>query len=272
MAGSKFIRAPRERRDDTLASTCDVHERYADVQVQQFDGSFRSTGCPRCRWEALNTADPESETHLHALRLRSEDRLNELLVGSGIGPRFVHASFDNYHVGDSAAQARALGKCRAYAHQFAEHRRDGRCLLLLGTVGTGKTHLASAIAQAVIRSRLGTALVVTAAEIVRAGKSTMVRNTSYTEDDLFDELGSVDLLIVDEVGGSLGTEYERSVMHEVIERRYRLIKPTIVCSNMSVMDLGQYIGERALDRLRENGGEVVGFTWSSARRGVVHDA
>ncbi len=270
MAVFKFIRAPRER--EGAKRSCEDHGDFVEVLVEHFDAGFQSMGCPRCYWEALNTADPQSERHLNALRARSELRLNDDLFGSGIGPRFVSASFENYTIANGDAQAKALSKCQAYAEQFAEHRRDARCLLLLGQVGTGKTHLACSIAQAVIRNRLGTALVVTAAEVVRAAKSTMVRNGGYTEDDLLDELGSVDLLVLDEVGGSLGTEYERSVLHEVLERRYRLIKPSVVCSNMTAKDLGQYIGERALDRLRENDGQVVGFTWASARRGVPTDA
>lgn len=265
MAVSKFIRAPRERAGATR--NCDDHGGYVETHVEQFDGTFLPAGCPRCQWEALNTADPKSDRHLEALRRRADIRMNEALIGSGIGPRFVTASFDNYLTGSADAQATALAKCRAYAEQFPENRRDGRCLLLLGGLGTGKTHLACSIAQSVIRARTGSALVVTAAEVVRAAKSTMVRNGGYTEDDLFNELSSVDLLVLDEVGGSLGTEFERAILHEALEQRYRLIKPSIVCSNMPAKDLGLYIGERALDRLRENNGQVVGFTWPSARRG-----
>ncbi|WP_262377410.1 hypothetical protein [Pseudomonas veronii] len=35
--------------------------------------------------------------------------------------------------------------------------------------------------------------------------------------------------------------------------------------NLNAKGLGQYIGERALDRLRENKALLVGFTWDSAR-------
>ena len=80
------------------------------------------------------------------------------------------------------------------------------------------------------------------------------------------ELADFDLLVIDEVGAQAGTHYELSVLHEVLDRRYQLIKPTVVVSNMDARGLGQYIGERALDRLRENKALLAGFTWESERR------
>jgi DNA replication protein DnaC len=76
------------------------------------------------------------------------------------------------------------------------------------------------------------------------------------------------LLVVDEVGAQAGTAYELGVLHEVIDRRYQLVLPTVVVSNLAAADLGRYIGDRALDRLREGGGQAVGFSWTSARGAV----
>jgi DNA replication protein DnaC len=44
-----------------------------------------------------------------------------------------------------------------------------------------------------------------------------------------------------------------------------LVLPTLVVSNLPASSLGQFIGDRALDRLRQNGGQAVGFSWSSMR-------
>ena len=108
-------------------------------------------------------------------------------------------------------------------------------------------------------------MITTAAEIIRVFKRSMARDAGFTEGDVINELASFDLLVIDEVGAQAGTHYELSVLHEVLDRRYNLIRPTVVVSNLNAQSLGQYIGERALDRLRENKALLVGFTWESAR-------
>ena len=71
--------------------------------------------------------------------------------------------------------------------------------------------------------------------------------------------------VIDEIGAQKGSEYELGLLHEVIDRRYQLVLPTVVVSNLPANALDQFIGDRALDRLRQNGGQAVGFSWSSMR-------
>lgn len=94
----------------------------------------------------------------------------------------------------------------------------------------------------------------------------MAKTARYTEEDVLEELGGFDLLVIDEVGASRGSDWEVQLLHEVIDRRYQAVRPTIVVSNLTTTDLKDYIGERALDRLRQGGGDLVGFTWASVRR------
>ena len=120
------------------------------------------------------------------------------------------------------------------------------------------------------------AVITTAAEIIRVFKRSMVRDSGYTDGDVIDELASFDLLVIDEVGAQAGTQYELAALHEVIDKRYNLVRPTVLISNLpattrpgatgeQAKSLEQYIGARALDRLRENGALLAGFTWASAR-------
>ena len=147
---------------------------------------------------------------------------------------------------------------------------------MCGNIGTGKTHLASGIVQHVIRQHGAVAVITTAAEIIRVFKRSMARDSGYTEGDVINELASFDLLVIDEIGAQKGSEYELGVLHEIVDRRYQMVLPTVVVSNLPATSkqdadgkptpsLEQYIGARALDRLRENKALLVGFTWASAR-------
>lgn len=260
---SNFIRQPAVQM---VTGECQEHGKVEFAHVEQFDGSVTVQGCRRCYWADLNTAPSDSCEHALALARQKAERLNSALIGSGITPRFAECRFDNYRTnGGDSEMVKALETCRAYAQGFEDHYRDGRNLLLLGNLGTGKTHLAAAIAKHLITELAATALIVSAAEIIRVSKGVMTKGAAYTERDVIDELASVDLLIIDEVGAQAGTAYELGVLHEVIDRRYQLIKPSMVISNMDAKGLGQYIGDRALDRLRENRALLAGFTWASAR-------
>lgn len=259
---SNFSRSPEVRFFD---AQCPVHGSVDGAEVEQFDGSFQTRTCRRCQWEAMNTADTKSEAHSQALARRKAENLNKLLIGSGITPRFADCTLANFITGAESAKVRALTTCQAYAEQFEDHYRAGRSLILSGNLGTGKTHLASGMVQHVIRRLGAVAVIVSAAEIIRIAKGSMVRGAEYTERDVITELASIDLLVIDEVGAQKGSDYELGLLHEVIDRRYQLVRPTVVVSNLAANTLGQFIGDRALDRLRQNGGQAVGFTWSSMR-------
>ncbi|WP_335944462.1 ATP-binding protein [Pseudomonas sp. G166] len=263
---SNFCPQPRVRFFDI---ECSKHGQVSSSETEQFDGSMLARGCKNCHWEALNIAPAESGEHIEARNRRQAEDLNKLLVGSGITPRFSNCTFGNYRTsGGVAGMAKALKLCEDYVHRFKENYEVGRSLILSGNVGNGKTHLACAIVQAVIREHRAQAVIVSAAEIIRVFKGAMDRGAEYTDRDVLSELASFDLLVVDEVGAQAGTVYELGVLHEVIDRRYQLVLPTVVVSNLAATDLGRYIGDRALDRLREGGGQAVGFGWASARGAV----
>lgn len=258
---SNFRRQPEQR---TFAGECPVHGSIDRSEVEQFDGSMAVRSCKQCQFHGLRVSPQGSEEHLQALANLQAESVNSALVGSGITPRFSGSTFATYRA-TTPSMTLALETCQGYADNFGEHFQAGRNLLLCGNVGNGKTHLASSIVQAVIRQHRAVAVITTAAEIIRVFKRSMDRNAGYTEGDVINELASFDLLVIDEIGAQAGTHYELSVLHEVLDRRYNLIRPTVVVSNMNAKGLGQYIGERALDRLRENKALLVGFTWESAR-------
>lgn len=260
-----FIRRPVVSLVDYNERQCPEHGGYPHHEVEQFQGGPKVKTCSRCRWQALNVAGVPEDRRAAAQQEAQEILVNELLIGSGITERFRAATFDTFMARDQQ-QASALLTCQEYAATFPAKYQAGQCLLMLGNVGTGKTHLASSIVQQVIREHRAQAVIVAASAIFRAVKTTMGKTARYTEEDVLEELGGLDLLVIDEVGASRGSDWEVQLLHEVIDRRYQAVRPTIVVSNLITSDLKDYIGERAMDRLRQGGGDLIGFTWASVRR------
>ncbi|WP_341520731.1 ATP-binding protein [Pseudomonas sp. G.S.17] len=267
----------RQPRVVEVLGNCRIHEGVMFSHIEQFDGSTHIQPCRFCQWEALNVSPPGSEPRAVALAQLEAERLNVRLVASGITPRFIGSTFENYQAEGGSLAERVRVKCQAYADHFETHYADGRSLILSGNVGTGKTHLASSIVQTVIRKHGAEALIISVSELVRVAKGTMSKGSTYTDRDVIEELANVDLLVIDEIGAQKGSDYELGLIHEVIDRRYQLVVPTVVVSNLPVdkaadaplgTDIKGFIGPRALDRLRQNGGQLIGFTWESARASV----
>ncbi len=255
-----FHRTPAKR---VFAGQCSIHGEVDMSEVERLDGSMLARGCKRCQWEALHTAPRDSAVHAAARDQAQAERKAAALMAAGVTPRFAGATFDGY-IAETNEQRQALAKCREYAEQFPVHFRAGRSLLLTGNVGCGKTHLASAIVRTVVADHCR-ALIIPASDIISIARASMAPGSGYSDRDVVLHLGNLNLLVIDEVGCQKGSDYELGLLHAIIDRRYQAVLPTVLISNLSVDGLKAYIGDRALDRLRQHGGMAVGFTWSSMR-------
>ncbi|MEN1272957.1 ATP-binding protein, partial [Pseudomonas aeruginosa] len=62
-----------------------------------------------------------------ALAEKTQRKINELLVGSGIPARYRASTFETYRTDGKAEKAAVLEACREYAERFVENFQDGRC-------------------------------------------------------------------------------------------------------------------------------------------------
>ncbi|MGC8384979.1 ATP-binding protein [Pseudomonas aeruginosa] len=112
----------------------------------------------------------QAQAELAQERQQSSMRqLERRLAGSLIPQRFLGKTFENYRV-EHEGQRGALLDLQAYADDFADVLAQGRCLLLVGRTGTGKTHLSCAVANSIVR-RGYTALFRTVQEVIRHVRS-----------------------------------------------------------------------------------------------------
>lgn len=191
-----------------------------------------------------------------------QQQVTQLMRRAAVSLRFEGCTFDNYRT-DTEAQRTALETCRAYADGFADVVQTGRSLILRGNPGTGKNHLATAITRRVMEAGWSV-LNVTAYELIGRIRETW-RDRSESEADVTARFGTADLLIIDEVGRQHGTDSERIQLFNVIDQRYRAMRPTVVISNCTPSGIREFLGDATYDRLREGGGQLVNFDWVSYR-------
>lgn len=192
-----------------------------------------------------------------------ESRSGALLGRAGIPLRFREKTFENFELTSHIPQINAFRMAKDYAATFNEASMVGKCLVFTGNTGTGKTHLACAIANELLRQGKS-ALFVRAYEVLRTIRDTW-KSGEKTELAVIREFVAPDLLILDEVGVQYGSESERIELFKVVNGRYDEVKPMIMLSNLATPRLLEYLGERIYDRLLDAGGRVVTFDWKSWR-------
>jgi DNA replication protein DnaC len=241
----------------TRLDRCETHGEY--TAKGWFPGVW--SRCPGCEQERLDREAEAKERSEKAARL---ERWNNRLNSSGIPDRFKDRTLDTYIV-KTNDQAFALEHSKRYAANFAEMLRTGCSMLFVGRPGTGKTHLACAIALRIIGTENRTVSFLTTQRLIRRIRDTWAHGNPETETQAIEKLVWPDLLIIDEVGVQSGTDNERNILFDVINERYEKSKPSILISNLPVKEATEYLSERIIDRLKENDGKVLRFDWESHR-------
>jgi len=241
---------------------CETHGHY-DQKVFPVLGKELKSGCPECgriireKAEAAELANKAME-----LRMAMERKLGAALIPK----RFASKTLDGYLV-TTVEQRKALNTCRRYAAEFKQIAEAGRCLLLLGKPGTGKTHLSVAIANEIMARSSATAVYRTIGSVLQAIRATYDRTSDQSESQILASLISPSLLILDEIGVSKEkpSDFELTTLFAIINGRYEELRPTVIVSNLDGQSLPAAIGERCIDRLREGGVIVIPFEWESQR-------
>jgi len=213
--------------------------------------------------EAEERARIEAERQAERAAAQARSALHKRLMESGIPVRFRAKRLTDYTT-DTGEQREALHKVKEYVTDFGDAYDAGRNLLLIGKPGCGKTHLACAVGLEVLDAG-GSVRYTTVADMVRRVTDTWRNRDGETESDVLADLGTVDLLILDEAGVQSGSNVELTRICEVMDRRYREMLPTIIVSNLGIDALVPLLGDRVIDRLRDNGSQLVAFNWPSYR-------
>lgn len=132
--------------------------------------------------------------------------------------------------------------CELFAEQF---NGKGSSILMVGNTGLGKTHLSLAIANKLIEN--GFCVVYgSVTELIRKINSEQFDNV---EGDTMSLVKSCDLLILDDLGVENKSEWNASLLYEIINTRQNKRAPMIINTNLDLDELTQCYGDRLSSRM-----------------------
>jgi DNA replication protein DnaC len=120
-------------------------------------------------------------------------------------------------------------------------------LLLMGSFGTGKTHLAAAIAHERLASGSSVYFAIVP-ELLDHLRSAFAPSSELSYDEMFDKIREVELLVLDDLGAENGTAWATEKLFQLINYRYNLRIPTVITTNNQ---LHARMDERVRSRLAD---------------------
>lgn len=160
---------------------------------------------------------------------------------------FRQMTFDNFRIqgrmGLGDQQVRSLQFAYNKAYQFAQALQGW--LILVGSYGSGKTHLAAAIANQAIQAGTPT-LFLTVPDLLDWLRSSF-SNTDASFEQRLEEIRSIPLLVLDDLGTQNATPWAEEKLYQIINHRYTHHLPLVVTTNVALSELDGRISSRMQD-------------------------
>jgi DNA replication protein DnaC len=216
--------------------------------------------CSICGGSGLRVVQENGRQFAQDCVCRIERRAERMLGRAHIPRRYEHCILENYDV-DLPYSHRTQVSARLTAKKFIESyplETGGRGLLLTGSIGVGKTHLAVAILQALVAERGATGLFYDYRDLLKQVQNSYNSQVRETELEVLRPVFEAEVLVLDELGASKPTDWVWDTVAHILNTRYNDRRTTIITTNYSnAGPLGTEIGGRASMR-EETLGDRIG--------------
>ncbi len=209
-----------------------------------------------------------------------EDRASSVFARARIPERYRHCDFENFdtdlqydHASPSevAAGNRTLEQARVVVQGFARDFPAGteHGLLLMGPCGVGKTHLAVAAVQEIMR-RGHTCLFYDYRELLKEIQNSYNSTVQTTELDVLRPVFETDVLVLDELGAVKPTEWVWDTVSLILNTRYNDNRTTIITTNFDDQPAAAAVGSISPARAASRG-ETLGDRIGERMRSRLHE-
>jgi DNA replication protein DnaC len=195
-------------------------------------------------------SSPGGGTIIETCICQTEQRVSRLLTRASIPARYEHCSFDSYEASFPGAD-RSLAAAHLMARRFVDGypaTTGGRGLLLTGSIGVGKTHLAVGILQALIVEKGVHGFFCDYRELLKEIQHSYNPQVATTEMEILQPVFDAEVLVLDELGASKPTDWVWDTVALILNTRYNDKRTTIITTNYADLAPGSSNGTTAASR------------------------
>ena len=229
--------------------------------------------CPLCEGTGWKPVSSGAERRVTRCDCRLQARSQALLAAARIPKRYEHCELSNFEFDGPHL---SLAPARMAACKFVEnYPLDSTGLLLIGSIGVGKTHLAVGIVKELILSKGIGCLFYDYRELLKQIQNSYNDSVKATELEVLRPVFETEVLVLDELGAVKPTEWVWDTVSLILNTRYNDTRTTVITTNFpdlaerergrsfsstsreaadnaaSKETLGDRIGERMRSRLHE---------------------
>jgi DNA replication protein DnaC len=196
--------------------------------------------CPDCGGRGWVVEPDEGAGRARPCACRHQALVPHLVSASGLPPRYLSCTLDNFKEAGNEQLVRAKSLCRRYIDGFL--REDGSYretgLIFIGPPGVGKTHLAVAVMSELTRRFALRALFSDFTSLIHQIQSTFDPGSSDSKHQILDPVMEADLLVLDELGAQKPTAWVSDTLYLIMNGRYTRRLPTLFTTNFALEATG----------------------------------
>ena len=186
--------------------------------------------CPQCEGAGFRLVERTDGTRVaQVCECRSARRSERLLEAAKIPRRYMHCTLEEYVPGSNRSLSAALVQARNFVKAYPLET-NGNGLLLTGSIGVGKTHLAVGMLQALITERGAKGLFCDYRDLLKQIQDSYGRN-DLSERQILAPVFEAEVLVLDELGAAKPTDWVWDTVQHILNTRYNDQRTTIITTN-----------------------------------------
>jgi DNA replication protein DnaC len=192
--------------------------------------------CKGTGWKLVPRKDGAGNVAI-ACECGMEERAGKVMERARIPKRYEHCDFESYvtELADgktwTAQHEKSLKNAKMVVQAFLrDYPAAEKGLLLIGSSGAGKTHLAVAALKELIRRGHG-GLFCDYRELLKEIQASYNQASESTEMAILEPIRTTEVLVLDDLGASKPSDWVRDIVGIVLNARYNENRTTIITTN-----------------------------------------
>lgn len=194
----------------------------------------------KCEQEKRLQKDEEEE------RRKEMERIEKLRSSSLIDDRLREVRLATFR--QTKDNQKVFNAAKKYVGQFKKMYENRQGIIFWGEVGTGKSYTAACIANELLDQKI---------PVVMTSFVKILQNIQGNQEEekvIMARLNDARLLIIDDLGTERNTDYALEKVYNIIDSRYRVGRPLILTTNMTIREMQENTDiryKRIYDRIFE---------------------